>query len=680
MIKYIIYFIALILIPKVIIGNDTLDYSGNSVHSFGNSLEKTSKENSLYSTYSLTLKNNSKQDSIYLKIENFTLDYIKIIAENQTKTGGILNEKKNKHQIFSFNHHKGIVKKYIITIKSNKSLNLGLKIAPLNVLTNQIKTKSTFINIFIGLFFSLSLYNFLLFITIKEKQYLFFSLFVFFSGLVQIVFLGHLNSSLLNDWLITRSLHLSSCLNAISTLIFFNSIFLFKKSSKFLYKIFIFELFAYIFVFFLSFSKQHLFLSYQIINFLSFPVILLIVFTFKGEFSRLKIAKLILFSLIIFISAQLIHVLREFSIIPYTQETSFILPIGVIFTYFVLVIAISNNYQLLKLQKDKTTSEKLDLIKQNQLLVKNQKHELELQVQERTKELNETNEELEVAYQHLQNNQKAQIEAEKMSSLGQLTAGIAHELNNPINFIHNNVEPLREDLKEILVLIHKYEDAKKLIPDTAIIADIDNYKKEIDFEYLQEEIRVLLNGIEDGSRRTSEIVQSLKIYSHLDSGEMRSSNILQGLKSTIVIMRSNFKTECEITTAIDQNIDEIVCFPGKLNQVFMNLINNAIHASIEKNSSYKDRKVNISCHQDEQNLIVSVKDNGNGIPDDVLVKIFDPFFSTKKIGTGTGLGLSISKTIIENHNGTIKINTEKGKGTEFIVTLPRNYRLTNIAI
>jgi len=193
---------------------------------------------------------------------------------------------------------------------------------------------------------------------------------------------------------------------------------------------------------------------------------------------------------------------------------------------------------------------------------------------------------------------------------------------------------------------------------------------------LKKEIDILLSGIHEGSSRTAEIVRNLKIYSHLDSGEMRNASILPGLNSTIVIMQSNFKTDCKIKVDLPEDICNIFCLPGKLNQVFMNILNNAIHASMDKNKLYSERQVSVGCHQDEHNLYVTFKDNGNGIPDKVMAKIFDPFFTTKKIGMGTGLGLSISKTIIENHQGEIKINTSIGKGTEFIVILPRVFKVT----
>lgn len=281
------------------------------------------------------------------------------------------------------------------------------------------------------------------------------------------------------------------------------------------------------------------------------------------------------------------------------------------------------------------------------------------------KELLSKNKELNSALDNLRKTQAQLIDSEKMASLGQLTAGVAHEINNPINFVSGNVQPLRRDIQDVLEVLQQYDLIIEKLKLEDQFAAIDELKQEIDFDFVLSEINHLLEGIGEGAQRTTEIVKGLRNFSRMDEHELKIANINQGIESTLLILHNKLKERIEVTKEFGK-LPDILCFPGQLNQVFMNVINNAAEAIDGPGS------INIRTWHEKSNVYVAIKDNGKGIPKQVKNKIFDPFFTTKEVGKGTGLGLSITFGIIEKHNGRIEVISEPGKGTEFIIQIPDN--------
>ena len=273
------------------------------------------------------------------------------------------------------------------------------------------------------------------------------------------------------------------------------------------------------------------------------------------------------------------------------------------------------------------------------------------------KKLLETNAELNHVITELKSTQIQLIQSEKLASLGQLTAGIAHEINNPINFVTSSVGSLKRDFDDVLLVLNTYKsDPEK----------VEALKKEIDFDFTIEEIQQLILGINEGADRTSEIVKGLRNFSRVDEGEFKIVDIHEGLNSTILLLHPKFGDKIKIEKNYG-SVPMINCFPGQINQVFMNIMSNAADAIENENG-----KIIITTSVNNNNVLISIKDNGKGMSDETKQKIFDPFFTTKDVGKGTGLGMSIAYGIIEKHNGSIDINSTIGIGTEFIITLPIN--------
>ncbi|MBD2522286.1 ATP-binding sensor histidine kinase [Nostoc sp. FACHB-133] len=320
-------------------------------------------------------------------------------------------------------------------------------------------------------------------------------------------------------------------------------------------------------------------------------------------------------------------------------------------------------------------------------------HTLEEKVQERTQELNDKNNCLQETLQELQHTQIQLIQSEKMSSLGQMVAGIAHEINNPINFIHGNINHAGEYIQDLLDLLVVYQQE---YPRPSPL--VQEKHEEIDIDFLAEDLPKILDSMKVGSSRIRNIVLGLRNFSRLDESEMKPVDIHEGIDSTLMILQHRLKEnsnfpEIEVIKEYSK-LPEVICYPGQLNQVFMNILSNAIDALedafVVGHPSLVNDKEQIIKHidaseasdivgrihifteiTDSNTAIIRIADNGSGMTKAVQQRIFDPFFTTKPIGSGTGLGLSISyQIIVDKHKGSLTCDSTLGEGTEFVIQIP----------
>ncbi len=283
------------------------------------------------------------------------------------------------------------------------------------------------------------------------------------------------------------------------------------------------------------------------------------------------------------------------------------------------------------------------------------------------KMLEKKNAELAKAYENIKMSQSQILQQEKMASIGQLAAGVAHEINNPIGFITSNLNTLTRYIGKISEFVKEQSAfAEKYKKGFAAADDVDGIEKKrqsLKIDYIMEDIGTLIGESLDGAERVKRIVQDLKNFSRTDETEYKIADINAGIESTINIIWNELKYKASLTKEFG-NIPHTKCNPGQLNQVFMNLLMNAVQ-SIEKQGEIKVR----TWH--ENNLIkIAVSDTGSGIPPEKLGRIFEPFFTTKEVGKGTGLGLSIVYDIIKKHDGNIAVDSAVGKGTTFTVSIP----------
>ncbi|SDL10064.1 Two component regulator propeller [Catalinimonas alkaloidigena] len=294
------------------------------------------------------------------------------------------------------------------------------------------------------------------------------------------------------------------------------------------------------------------------------------------------------------------------------------------------------------------------------------KRVLEQRVQERTEEVLAQKEKLERTLEHLKATQLQLVESEKMASLGQLTAGVAHEINNPINFVSGNVTPLQRDIRDLLAILQQYEQAVAQQQLNGAFAQVESLKRELDFPFLIEEIHHLLDGIAEGAQRTATIVRGLKNFSRLDEDDLKPTDLHEGLDSTLLILNHELRRKRINVESSHDSLPQVWGYPGQLNQVFMNILTNAIQAIGQQGTIF----ITTRYHAATDEVSISVCDTGQGMPEEVKRRIFEPFFTTKEVGVGTGLGLSITFGIVEKHHGRIEVHSTPGVGTEFIVYLP----------
>ncbi|WP_293126390.1 PAS domain S-box protein [Microcoleus sp. bin38.metabat.b11b12b14.051] len=293
-------------------------------------------------------------------------------------------------------------------------------------------------------------------------------------------------------------------------------------------------------------------------------------------------------------------------------------------------------------------------------------------------QLREQAAQLEIAYHALENTQAQLVQSEKMSSLGQLVAGVAHEINNPVSFIFGNISYAKDYTTDLLRILELYRTAYPE-PSSEIQAELE----EIDLDFIQEDLPNLLESMAVGAHRIQEIVKSLRTFSRLDEAAFKQVNLHEGIDSTLMIVAHRLKPHGDKPgIAIIKeygNLPPIECYSGQLNQVFMNLLINAIDAMEEKAKNYQSAgdsssisTINIRTEVVAgERVKISIADSGTGIPESVQQRLFDPFFTTKPVGKGTGLGLAISyEIVVKKHQGTLRCNSELGSGTEFAIEIP----------
>lgn len=283
---------------------------------------------------------------------------------------------------------------------------------------------------------------------------------------------------------------------------------------------------------------------------------------------------------------------------------------------------------------------------------------LEHKVNERTQQLNE-------AIKELQNTQAMMVHSEKMKSLGELVAGIMHEINNPINFIYGNMTHLKNYSEDLIMLIDKFAEYTELLPEDKK-QEYQKLLKEIDYDFLKEDLPDLIKSCHEGTERTKNIILNLKDFSRMEESAITNVDLPKEIDSTLNILNNKFKNKITVHKDYHEDVPKIEAYGGQLNQVFMNILDNAAFAVSDKDHG----DVWITIRKDNKFAYVEIEDNGKGMSDETKNKIFNPFFTTKPVGQGTGLGLSISYKVIKNHKGNIDVQSELGKGTKFIIKLP----------
>ena len=571
--------------------------------------------------------------------------------------------------------------KIYLGVKSGKQISLPLRVASLNDLREWSFMRDVFFSFYAGIMLVMLLYNLVLYFTVEDRSYFLYVLFLIGVALSQLFLAG--SQGVIpgwdgTSWLGLRAVHFVGIFSGVTTILFVNRFLDLARKGPGYHRVFngLMSLYSLALVFLLV---GRLNWAFQTINFVAMAALLVVPASIHVWRQGQRSALYLLIAFTFFLLTVVMFAASQFTgnPLPFVPQSvnNFAMPVGSIVEVVLLSLALADRINQFKRQSAKAREEQLRVSQLNEQITREQNEVLERNVRERTEELEERNDRLRAALEELKLAQDQLVQSEKLASIGQLTAGIAHELNNPINFVSSSAQSLRrdfDDITEILRMLTAMGADDEALQEK--VQALQDRMIQLDMAFTMNEIDELLTGIDDGTTRTSEIVKGLRIFSRMDGDEATEANLNDLLESTLVILRSSLQDDVALTVDLAPNVPTVPCQPGKLNQVFMNLITNAAQATSKTDLAPADRYVRIRTRVLQQEgddaVQVSIEDNGIGMSDAVQSQIFDPFFTTKDVGEGTGLGLSIVKGILDDHHATLDIQSAPGEGSTFLITFP----------
>ena len=623
----------------------------------------------------LELSNTSSLEEFQVIIEYPLLDRVsfyegEILLKSLRETQSIHNRTYgDPNYIFDFNLKIGSTKTFYFEVYSSELLVLPVSLGSHEEMLSYSTLREVLFGIYAGIILVMFFYNFFIYLTVRDISYVYYVIYILLIGLTQASLKGFTgkylwpDSDILNHYGPT----IVSSLSGIAAIEFVKIFLHSKELAPKLHRVsYIVNSLFTLSVFLCLIGNEH-----DSFNLMQVTTALGSLYVFSMALIILKTgyrpAKFFLAAWGILLIGAVIFVLKDFNVLPFNIYTNYSLQAASVAEIVLLSFALADKINIFRKEKEQSQLEALRALEENERIVREQNVILEAKVEQRTSALKKANEDLNEAMEDLKQTQSKLVSAEKMASLGQLTAGIAHEINNPINFIKSSVSPLKQNLDELHELIEQYENNLNKTGSDESKAIISSFKERIQFDYLVNETQEIIENIEEGANRTVDIVSGLRTFSHVDDMGLKLTDLNKGLQSTLKILLG----EIPANLAVNLNLGElnlIECYGGKINQVFMNIINNAIHAI--KSKGNEKGVINIQTTDMVDHVRITIEDNGTGIDESIIEKIFDPFFTTKDVGEGTGLGLSVVYGIIESHHGSIDVITELGKGSTFIINLP----------
>lgn len=614
----------------------------------------------------------SEENLVDISFENPMLNEIEVYDQNGallSKLGRVNYTKSDFNSLFNQDMipvNQALT--YFIKVKSLGNIVVPIEINHESESTYALKLdqKNVLFGIYFGIVLAMFFYNLFLWSSTKDYLYGIFIFYILLEGLNQSVLAGYVDAYFWPDniYLKEHAFYITTILVSMTGIYYSLKFLNIKNLNKRVYNVGFGVIVIYFFVlitFFIDFGigQFNIKIMQSLLGFVSFYLLSISIFSLRKGY---RPAKFFLFAWSLLIGSMMIFLLRYLNFLPHNFFTNYVFTIGVTFETILLAFALADKINILKKEKEREQSERLRVLKENEQLIKEQNVLLEDKVRVRT-------DELEQALRNLQNTQSQLVSQEKMASLGQLTAGIAHEINNPINFVSSNIMPLKRDIADIMEVIEFYrETGKEEFKEESKKKALD-LEEDLELDYVLDEVDQLLKGMEEGAKRTVEIVKGLRLFSRVDEQDVKKVDLHDGINSTIILLNSSIPGKIRIVREFGE-LPLVECLAGKINQVFMNIINNAVHALSDNLDTISDPKITLRTKNEGDQVVVEIEDNGPGMPESVKQRIFEPFFTTKAVGKGTGLGLSIVYSIIENHKGTLEVKSEEGQGTTFIITLP----------
>lgn len=628
------------------------------------------------------IRNTSRSEEIFVMIEQPLLDLVEAYAvsgENTVLLDVISKQRpffSRKHpmlnRVFRVAVSPGETQEVLLKIQSASPIVLPVKLGTMEQIASMNAKKELWLGIYSGIMLATVIYNLFIFISIRDRNYLIYVLYVLLISLTQTSLPGFTFKYLWPGapfWALHGPL-IFSCLTGIAALEFIKEFLHVREfTPRLAIGIPLFNgLFAIAIILSLAGFRAEGFLIMQTSTAAASLFSLFI--AYKIYRLNYRPAKFFLLAWTILLIGAVIFVLKDFELVAYNHLTVSALLISSALETLLLSFALADKINMLRQEKEASQEQAMAAMAEIAKIGREQNIILETKVNERTLALKESNEELNKTLRELKEAESQLVESEKLASLGQLTAGIAHEINNPTNFVTSNVKPLRRD---VAMLIQLFEEVEAVVVSPGSPAEkqsrILQLKEDVEYEYLKTEIDHLIAGIQEGSSRTAEIVKGLRNFSRLDEEVLKKTSLSEGIDSTLIIL--NHMLDRNIKIIKDYRAVPLVeCYPGKMNQVFLNILTNGIQAIRARFPGEPGGTLSITTSTRENKVACIFRDNGIGMDKRTRDKIFEPFFTTKKANEGIGLGMSIVHNIIQKHEGKIKIRSNPGEGTEFCIEVP----------
>ncbi|QQR86445.1 MAG: histidine kinase [Flavobacteriales bacterium] len=561
----------------------------------------------------------------------------------------------------------------LLRVRSSKQLQIPVRITTRADLPAQRVSQTQLVGTYTGVMLVLVIYNLFIYFSSRDRSYMFYVIYLALVALTQLTFLGVGQFSFWpgNVWFASKASIIFTIATAWAASEFMRAFILTKdvvprldRYIPWFYWLFVVCLGVYI-----SGYGQIGYALAQVCAGLFAPFMFYTAFRVWRRGSRQAGYFLIAWS--VFLSGTMVFVLKDAGILPYNDITIYTMPLGSAIEGILLSFGLADRINVLRKEKERSQAAALAASLENERIIRDQNAILEQKVTERTHELVEANNEIKRTQVQL-------VEAEKMAGLGQLTAGIAHEINNPINFINSNIPPLRRNLQDMTEVIRGYRSGQE--DPAARLAEADKLYNELGIDDALAELDGMIGSIDEGARRTAEIVKGLRNFSRLDEDALKLADLNEGVQSTLALLSPQVRGQVTFNTVLAE-LPQAECLPGKLNQAIMNLLTNAAQSVRAKHGETGQGLVSIRTWHEDGRITIAVKDNGVGMTEEVKARMFEPFFTTKGVGEGTGLGLSITYSIVQKHFGQIAVESAPGEGAEFRITVPvRQENADNIAL
>lgn len=576
--------------------------------------------------------------------------------------------------IFDINIPKDSTRNFLLEVSNTEQIILPITLNKPDRMWERLGKEGMLSGIYLGIILIMAVYNLFLFFSVRDRGYLYYVIYVVFTGLTQLGIKGFTFQFFwpgnpgfaANSTTVFASI---SCLATIYFTIYFLKLRLNAPKSMYLMWLLGVLFTLSILLNLLGYNQA----AFQVmLSATTLETIVLLIVSIYVMRRGFEPARYFVAAWSVLLLGSAIFLMKDYGVLAYNFYTSYSVQAASALEMALLSFGLANSINILKKEKEQSQLLALQASKENERIVLEQNAILEHRVAERTRALELTNDDLANTLDNLKQAQSQLVEAEKMASLGQLTAGIAHEINNPINFVTSNVGPLKRDVAMVFETIDFVET---LCFEDGLSRDekkrrIEHFKEDMDYDYLKVEISHLLNGIHEGSSRTAEIVKGLRIFSRVDENDLKRADINEGIESSLIIVNNQLNGKIEVKRDFAKDLPMIECYPGKLNQVFLNIISNAIHAVKQQHGEKGTGLITIKTRTFADHITVEFMDNGTGMSEETQRKIYEPFFTTKEVGEGTGLGMSIVYNTIKKHNGTITLVSQVGQGTSFLINLP----------